>query len=167
MPEFVYNRTQRHVDRLKLLQKKGYANLSATEREEYHGFAALGAYNYSDINRVENAVAEIAELYGLTLTTSRDCTYWTNPTKNTDGFNATRYLNNVVAIRNAALSVDSTLELPALPDSMDRLTWEMANNIEETLHIAYVNAPNSPVLGTAELGVAVLGRMLVGKKEGK
>ena len=137
MAEFVYNRTQRHVDRLKLLQRKGYANLSASEREEYHGSAALGAYNYTDINRVESAVAEIAPLYGLHLTTVTDHTYWTVPTMETDGFDATRYLSNVVAIRDAALARNSTLKFPVLPASMNYLTWETANNIEETLYIAY------------------------------
>lgn len=147
MPEFVYNRTQRHVDRLKLLQRKGYANLSETERDEYHGYAALGAYNYTDINRVETAVAEIAELYGLTLTTAINHTYWTVPNHRYDGFVATRYLSNVVAIRDAALSMNSKLKFPILPDSMDHLTWEMANNIEKTLYIAYEFGKN-PDVGT-------------------
>lgn len=165
MPEFVYNRTQRHVDRLKLLQRKGYANLSATEREEYHGSASLGAYNYTDINRVENAVAEIAPLYGLSLTAATNRTYWTVPTMTVDGFNATRYLNNVVAIRDAALILNSKLRFPPLPASMNHLTWDMANNIEETLYIAYMNAPDEPISWSAALGTAVLGMMVLGEKE--
>ena len=142
MPEFVYNRTQRHVDRLKLLQRKGYAKLSASEREEYHGYAALGAYNYTDINRVEAAVAEIAPKYGLAPTTVTNRTYWTIPTMSIDGFNAVRYLSNVVAIRDAAIYATPSLKMPTLPASMSRLTWDMANNIEETLHIAYDNVLN-------------------------
>ena len=137
MPEFVYNRTQNHVNRLKLLQKKGYAKLSASEREEYHGYAALGAYNYTDINRVEAAVEEIAPLYGLALTSATARSYWTVPTMTTDGFDATRYLSNVVAIRDAALAIDGSLRFPVLPSSMNYLTWDLANNIEETLYIAY------------------------------
>lgn len=142
MPEFVYNRTQRHVDRLKLLQRKGYANLSTSEREEYHGYAALGAYNYTDINRVEAAVAEIAPKYGLAPTTVKNRTYWTIPTTTIDGFNATQYLKNVVDIRDAAIYATPSLKMPTLPTSMSRLTWDMANNIEETLHIAYDNVLN-------------------------
>lgn len=141
MAEFVYNRTQRHVDRLKLLQRKGYANLSTSEREEYHGSAALGAYNYTDINRVETAVAEIAPLYGLHMTTVTDRTYWSVPVMAADAHgNMTRYLNNVATIRDVALAVDNTLEFPELPGSMNYMTWEMANNIEKTLHMAYENA---------------------------
>lgn len=142
MPEFVYNRTQRHVDRLKLLQRKGYAKLSASEREEYHGYAALGAYNYTDVNRVEAAVAEIAPKYGLVLTTAMNRTYWTIPTMNIDGFDANRYLSNVVTIRDAAIYTNRALKFPALPDSMNHLTWDKANNIEETLHIAYEHVLN-------------------------
>ena len=166
MAEFVFNRTQNHVDRLKLLQKKGYANLSATELEEYRGYAALGAYNYTDINRVEAAVTEIAPLYGLTLNTATNRTYWTTPvqlvTPSMDDVSMPTYLSNVVKIRDAALAVNGALEFPELPDSMDNLTWELANNIEETLYIAYKNAPTVSVT-MAKLGSAVLGKMILGK----
>lgn len=137
MPQFIYNRTQDHVDRLKALQAKGYPNLTDDELAEYTGYAALGAYNATDINRVEAAVAEIASLYGLTLTTNTNRTYWTTPNRYAGGFYTTQYLNNVVAIRDAALALDGTLVFPDLPESMDNLTWELANNIEETLYLAY------------------------------
>ena len=167
MPEFVFDRTQKHVDRLKLLQKKGYANLSASELEEYTGYAALGAYNATDINRVEAAVAEIAPLYGLSLNTATNRTYWTTPvqqvTPNMDDASMPTYLSNIVKIRNAALAQNSSLEFPELPDSMDNLTWKLANNIEETLYIAYRNALTSGENTSAKLGIAVLGTMVLGK----
>lgn len=168
MAEFVFNRTQDHVDRLKLLQKKGYENLTASELEEYRGFAALGAYNYTDINRVEAAVAEIAPLYGLELTTVTNHGFWIIPNKDSGGFHTTRYLSNVVAIRDAALARNSSLEFPPLPESMDYLTWETANNIEKTLFIACENAPDGGGSSTtnpktAKLGKSVLGVMVLGK----
>lgn len=138
MPQFVYSRTQDHVDRLKALQAKGYVNLTDEELVEYTGYAALGAYNAADINRVETAVAEIAPLFGLALTTSTDRTYWTIPNKYADGFYTPLYLSNVVAIRDAALALDETLVFPVLPDSLDNLTWDLANNIEKTLYLAYL-----------------------------
>lgn len=137
MPQFVYNRTQDHVDRLKALQAKGYPNLTAEELVEYTGYAALGAYNATDINRVEAAVAEIAPLYGLTLTTNTSRTFWTLPNKYAGGFHAPTYLSNVVAIRDAALATYSDVTFPDLPESMDNLTWDLANNIEKVLYLAY------------------------------
>ena len=133
MAEFVYNRTQNHVDRLKLLRAKGYENLTASERAEYHGFAALGAYNASDLNRVESTVAELAPKFGLTLTTKTDWTYKSQFVGNDEY----RYLNNVKSIRSAALAIDPTLVFPALPSSMSKMTYEDANNIEKTLSIVY------------------------------
>ena len=134
--------------------------------EEYRGYAALGAYNHTDVNRVEAAVAEIAPMYGLSLNTATNRTYWTTPvqqaTPGADDASMPTYLRNVVAIRNAALALNATLEFPDLPDSMDNLTWEIANNIEKVLYIAYSNAPTTNPM-TAKLGTAVLGKMVLGK----
>lgn len=162
MPQFVFNRTQDQVNRLKALQKKCYVNLTEEERAEYSGYAALGAYNATDINRVEAAVAEIAPLYGLNLVTNTNRNYWTTPNKYAGGLHTPTYLSNVVAIRDAAFALDGTLVFPTLPDSMDNLTWELANNIEETLYIAYENAPKTDT-PTAVLGLAVLGKMILGR----
>ena len=131
MAEFVYNRTIDHVQRLKKLQEKGYENLTDSEKAEYHGAAALGAYNVSDLNRVESAVAELAPKFGLTLTTKTDWSYSSVPTRSS----MSRYLSNVVKLRNAALTIDETLVFPTLPSDIIYLTWEGANNIEKTLSI--------------------------------
>lgn len=166
MPEFVFNRTQHHVDRLKLLQKKGYSNLSASELEEYRGYATLGAYNYTDVNRVTAATKEVGSMYGLSIPDRATATKNTLPFKikaNDSGYvSMGYYLDDVKAVRDAALALNSSLEFPELPDSMDNLTWKTANNIEETLYIAYQNAPG--VLNTtAELGIAKLGSMILGE----
>ena len=146
MAEFVYNRTQNHIDRLKQLRSKGYENLTASERAEYSGYAALGAYNASDLNRVESAVSELASLLGLTLTTKTDWAYYNQFT----GFNETRYLGNVVTLRDVALSIDPTLVFPTLPKSMYYFTFERANAIEKVLSIIYerfrFTAPGSGTL---------------------
>lgn len=167
MPEFVFNRTKRHLDRLRLLRSKGYENLSESERAEYRNYAALGAYNHTDINRVEAAVAEIAPLYGLNLTTNAERTNWTVPVKSSvsgaDDVNMVTYLSNVVSIRDAALAKDDTLTFPVLPDSMDNLTWELANNIEETLYVAYEFAKTFAITAThdGEGNVTVSGGVTV------
>ena len=86
-----------------------------------------GAYNYSDLNRVERAVMEISELAGLNLTTKTDWAMWDIPTKS----DMTRYLNNIMTIRAYCGSTE------ALPTSMDNLTFTYANNIEKILLAAY------------------------------
>lgn len=82
-----------------------------------------GAYNYSDLNRVERAVAEISEIDGLGLVTKTDWAMWDIPTES----EMNRYLGNIKTIRD---SIGSTI---ALPDSMNNLTYETANNIEKIL----------------------------------
>lgn len=82
-----------------------------------------GAYNYSDLNRVERAVAEISEDLGLGLITKTDWTMWDVPRVS----DMTRYINNIKTIRDA---LGSSI---AIPDSMAELTYSGANNIEKVL----------------------------------
>lgn len=152
MVTLITNRTQNHVDRLKKLLAKGWENLSNSEKTEYRGIAAYGAYNYTDLNRVESAVAELAGMLGLSLTTKTNWTVADIPTKG----EMERYLSNVITVYNACPNpID---QHPPLPTSMTKLSYVWANNIEETLQIVY------DTLGvTSELGVAVLGRMVLGE----
>ena len=140
--EFITDRSQAHVTRLKRLQAIGWKNLTDSQKAEYRGYAAKGAYNYTDLNRVETAVAELAETYGLTLTTKTDWGVWDTPTQS----DMERYLSNVVAIRNA---YTGDRVLPELPDSMIGLTYEGANNIERVLAIAY--APDDTVIRSGDI----------------
>lgn len=154
MIEFVTDRTQHHVERLKKLQSIGYENLTDSQRAEYRGYAAKGAYNCTDINRVNAAVKEIAPLLGLTLEVSSNWTNWGLIRGTLD-----QYLNNVKAVRDAC---PGDLEFPPLPDSMNHLTHEGANNIEKVLEIAYryITGDTSGVLGKSILGKMVLGKEL-------
>ena len=89
--------------------------------------ATKGAYNYSDLNRVERAVAEIANRGGLSLITKTNWTIWEVPTEE----DMSRYLGNIVAIKE-----HFGIAIP-LPDSMNNFTYEYANNIELILSAAY------------------------------
>lgn len=90
-----------------------------------------GAYNYTDLNRVESKVKELNDLlvtynYMSALTTKLD---WSM----TDKFNVndgTRYLNNVKAIRQALATYETT---PETPSTMANLTYQDANDIEKIL----------------------------------
>ena len=163
MIELVTDRTQHHVTRLKQLRSIGWNNMSESQRTEYRGYAAKGAYNYTDLNRVESAVAEISQLLGLNLVVFQSwaVNHIPHPGEEYDGdvLAMDRYLNNVVAIRDACAALTNE-EFPPLPESMDKLTYEGANNIEKVLEIAYrcVSGDSSGVLGKGVLGEMVLGK---------
>lgn len=103
-----------------------YAEVVATE-------ATKGAYNYSDLNRVERVVSEISDLAGLGLITKTDWAMWDIPRASA----MARYLGNIRTIRDYySISID-------LPSTMDDLTYYYANNIESVLRAAYDKAAAS------------------------
>ena len=128
--EFITDRSYSHVARLKKLRSIGWKNMTDSQKAEYTGYASKGAYNYTDLNRVESAVAELSKILGLTLSTR---TTW-NMRGAPYQADMRRYLNNVKAIRDAC---PGNIEFPPLPDSMDKLTIEGANNIEKVLELVY------------------------------
>ena len=98
--------------------------------------ATKGAYNYSDLNRVEMAVAELSDMFGLGLTTKTDWNYLNIPFDD----DMQRFLSNIRAIRRFYPNPSSA---PPLPDSMSKLTYEMANNIEKILVGVFESAAKS------------------------
>ena len=110
-----------------------------TDRTEVDALmgTAKGLYQYTDLNRVEEAVAEISTQFhalgiGLELVIKTD---WEPPEDYAPESWCTekqmsRYLENVAAIRSLF-----PVDIP-LPQSMSDLTWEDANNIEKILKAA-------------------------------
>lgn len=98
--------------------------------------ATKGAYNYSDLNRVETAVGELSDLYGLGLTTKTDWSAYDIP----NAQDMDRYLSNIRRIRTI---VPDQSSLPTLPTDMRKLTFDGANNIEKILVAAYEGAAGS------------------------
>lgn len=87
-------------------------------------------YNYSDLNRVEAKTAEVAELltaqgYVTTVDVKTDWKMTDFPTQT----EMNRYLGNVKKC------INNFCKMPGitLPDTMDRLDYIGANNIEKTL----------------------------------
>lgn len=93
-----------------------YTEVIATE-------ATKGAYNFSDLNRVERAVEEIAEILGVSVTTKTDWTGWDVPTKS----DLDRYLGNIRLIQ------EKCGETTVLPENLNKLTYSVANTIELVL----------------------------------
>lgn len=89
-----------------------------------------GAYNYSDLNRVERAVAELSDLHGLNLTTKTDWGMWDIPTES----DMARFLMNIKKVRQACMNPN---EVSPAPESMSNLTYNDANNIEKILIAAH------------------------------
>lgn len=104
---------------------------------EYRPYAEIvptnctkGAYNYSDLNRVERAVAEISNLGGLDLVTKTDWGMWDVPTVS----EMDRYLGNIKILRDLyVIDID-------VPTNMNNLTYVGANNIEKILQEAHLFA---------------------------
>ena len=162
MIELITNRTQYHVSLLNRLRKKPWSSMTASEQAAWNGEAALGAYNYTDLNRVETAVRELAAELGLNLTTKTDWTLWDIPVAS----EMERYLGNIVAIRDAC---PGDVVFPTLPVSMNGLTFEGANNIEIVLQMVNEELNKIPSGDESEyssiLGEFVLGKSVLGENE--
>ena len=152
IPYLITDRKRADADRVVALSLMDYESMSDTERAEWNS-DLKGAYNASDINRVESAVAYLAaalrvlpiELreyaenldvgwdkyfdvpYGsdaYSVTTKENWTLKDVPTP----ADMERYLANVVKLRNALEFTSDTL-----PQTMENLWWNGANAIESAL----------------------------------
>lgn len=123
----VTDRTQADVNRAKALNAKGWEAMTEAERTEWLG-GLKGAYNASDLNRVGHNVAYLAEVLGsygyMVLVEPK--TDWTAEDIPTQAQMAT-YLSNVQTLK------DEFYGTTDLPETMDKLTAEGANNIERLL----------------------------------
>ena len=135
---YIYLNTDQSIEAGKVVAFKKVMLEIGEEKHEYAPFteilptvATKGAYNYSDLNRVERAVAEIATRAGLTLTTKTYWAMWDIPTE----ADMSRYLGNINAIKtHFGINI-------SVPTSMSNLDYVGANNIELILSAAYQLLP--------------------------
>lgn len=59
----IYDRTQTDVNKIKALNAKGWANMTADEKAYYLSGVVKGAYNAADINRVSTAQVALKEYF--------------------------------------------------------------------------------------------------------
>lgn len=149
----ITDRTQADVDRAVYLLKKG-KDMTPEELAEFLG-PLKGFYNYTDMNRVETAVGYLALLlvqapaylrqYASDLGVAWDALYdvpydpddYSIISTKTDWANGdipthlqmVRYIGNIKLIRSA---IDSG-SIAYIPDTMDKLTFRIANDIEQLL----------------------------------
>lgn len=143
MATWITDRTQADVDRVNELHDK--ANLGTWTEEEQGEWAAgmKGALSYLDYNRIESGVSELATALGASVTVKTD---WT-----VEGYltvsDASRWLVNISNIRAKCSGPGNLSDTPA---SMDSLTYQTMNLIEEILaeveriandHLLYCDEP--------------------------
>ena len=128
----ITDRTQSDVDLIKTLNESGFANMTP-EEVEYYIANLKGAYNASDLNRVEAAVMYIAErlhiagyYYDLSIKNT-----W-QPAELIPIEETRRYIKNIKIIRDT-FSVPK--EMPEAPADMNNFNFEEANAIERILEI--------------------------------
>lgn len=123
----ITDRSSTDVMRWKYLRDKGWDNMSSTERTEWLG-AMKGAYDYTDLNRIGEAVAYLAALlneYGYSVTVSPKTDWAMGDIPQAEDME--QYLADVEALKAAFYGTT------ALPATMTGLTAEAANNIETLL----------------------------------
>lgn len=126
----VMDRTERDVERWRLLHNKGYDALTAAEKAEWEA-GMKGAYNYEDMNRVESAVVFIAKrlieagIY-VAPVVHPEWHIGDHPTK----ADMDRYFGNIALLRSMLPLYATT---PAAPTTSKRLDYLAANAIEQIL----------------------------------
>lgn len=126
----ITDRTQMDVDRVNVLAKKGWANMTPEERSEWE-VGLKGSYNSTDLNRVQSAVRYLRDRFanvGYFVDVS-DAKTWTMQDVPTQS-EMDEYLADIRAIRGVLTLFNTT---PQVPDSMVGLTYIKANHIEQIL----------------------------------
>lgn len=136
--DLITNRTASDVERWRNLRDKGWANMSASERQEWLGetiptpAASKGMYTHNDLNRVENAVKNVVVLLkklNMDVPNMTIKTDWTYKDRLKDS-DIERYFSNISILREL---FEAYTHIPKAPTVNDKLDFNIANNIEKIL----------------------------------
>lgn len=127
LPHFIYDRTEKDVERVEELRSIGWKNLSEKQRKEWLD-GLKGAFNLSDVKRNENNCYILAQLLNVSLVTYRDNL---PEYPNYEYFENLR--KNVQALRDVGYRFSDTPEVPKQPIN----TYQKINDIEKILHDVY------------------------------
>lgn len=132
MINLIYDRTSGDVARVEALRKK-VKNHTASTAEMSEWLSSLkGAYNYTDLNRVGDAINYLAELlndYGYYNNIIAKTTWETGDKPNSEEMD--KYLNDLTQLKDSFYFFQSS---PQIPEDMVSLTYEEANNIEKLIY---------------------------------
>ena len=143
MAIWITDRTQSDVDRVNELHDKASVGTWTEEEQAEWAAGMKGALSYTDYNRVESGVSELAATLGASVSIK---TNWTAEGYMTTSV-ANRWLSNVSSIRAKCSGPGG---LPSTPTSMDKLAYKTMNEIEEILakieriandHLLYCDEP--------------------------
>lgn len=142
MATWITDRTQADIDRVKELTAKARTGTWTTAEQQEWAAGMKGALSYTDYNRIESGISEIATAIGAPVTVKTD---WS-----ADGYltssDATRWLANISNIRSKCSGPGTE----KTPSSMDKLTYKTMNAIEQVLvdvekmandHLLYCSEP--------------------------
>ena len=126
----ITDRTQADVDRYAELKSKYLHGMTEAEKAEWEKYLK-GAYNFTDLNRVESAVEYVAERlteagYAVIPVVKKNWTATDKPTL--EDFK--RYMKNVADIRSALTTFQTTPEAPTTDRKLD---FQIANALEQIL----------------------------------
>ena len=126
----ITDRTQADVERYSELRLKYLSGMTADEKTEW-GTQLKGAYNYTDMIRVESAVEYVANRlteagYVVIPVIKKNWSAADKPTL--ADFN--RYMKNISDIRSALTTYETT---PGAPTTDKKLSFQVANDIEQIL----------------------------------
>lgn len=128
----ITDRVPLDVDRVRELAKKVNAGTATLEElAEWNSIALKGSYDYTDLNRVGDAVQHLA---GILTSLGYDCPVrpkldWSESGRGAPSDMA-QYLQNVQTLRGILTLLPET---PNVPADMEKLTWQEANAIEQIL----------------------------------
>jgi hypothetical protein len=130
LEHLITDRTSQDVDRVKILAEKAWQDMTEEERAEWLT-PMRGSYNYTDLNRVEEAVLYVAERlkeYGYLPVVPFTRSWSVSDKPNRSDF--VRYFSNVDALRNAIAVWGNT---PEVPNSAEGFDVNRANALEKIL----------------------------------
>ena len=127
LPHFIYDRTEKDVERVEVLRSIGWQDLTEDQRKEWID-GLKGAFNLSDVKRNENNCYVLAQLLNVSLVTYRDNL---PEYPNYEYFENLR--KNVQALRDVGYRFSDTPEVPQQPIN----TYQKINDIEKILHDVY------------------------------
>lgn len=131
--QLITDRTEDDVTRAQELIREGFSSWTDEEVTEFLN-GLKGAYNASDLNRVESAVNYVKDRFAIIGYDALDFLIKNTWSKNEflESEDAERYLGNVKKLREQFTMPPGT---PVVPEDMENFTFEEANDIERILEI--------------------------------
>lgn len=130
MPRMITDRTAQDVDRVKVLAAKTWQDMTAEEQSEWLS-PMKGSYNYTDLNRVEDAVAYVAgRLNEFGYLPYQPVTRSWSAEDIPNESDLAKYFGNVATLRRAIAVWAST---PEAPSSINGFGVNEANALEQIL----------------------------------